>query len=92
MLRRYWFEFELPKTQARLAVYGLGCGVTARDYDDAVNLMKELVFSTHVMPPIRTVIEDVDVSTLDAKHVRVNMGVPIYRGVWFPLSPAPSSG
>jgi hypothetical protein len=91
MLRRYWFEFEIPQAHARLVVYGLGCGVTAYNYDDAISLMKELVFSKLEMPPIRSVIEDVDVSTLDVKHVRVNMGVPVNRGVWFPLSP-PSSG
>jgi hypothetical protein len=91
MLHRYWVEFDLPETRARLVSYGLGCGVTAYNYDDAVNLMKELVFKSSEMPPIRTLIEDVDVSKLDPKHVRVNMGVPIYRGVWFPPRPLPST-
>jgi hypothetical protein len=35
------------------------------------------------MFPIRSVIEDVDVSTLD-QRVRPNMLVPIWRGIWFP--------
>jgi hypothetical protein len=86
MLRRYWFEFELPQAKARIVVYGLGCGVTAYDYDDAISLMNDHLFSAQEIPPIRRVIETVDVSTLDAKHVRVNIGVPIYRGVWFPFS------
>ena len=85
MLRRYWFDFELPHAQARIVSYGLGCGVTAYDYDDAMSLMKEQVFGTEEFPPIRKVSEDVDVSTLDAKHVRPNMGVPVFRGVWFPF-------
>jgi hypothetical protein len=89
MLHRYWFNFELPDVKARLAIYGLGCGVTAYDYADAINLMKELVFKACEMPPIRTVVEDVDVSTLNPKHVRINMGVPIYRRVWFPMCPPP---
>jgi len=89
MLRRYWFEFELPPAQARVVPWGMGCGVTAYDYDDAVQLMKELVFSIHEMPTIRAMTEDVDVSTLDAEHVRINMGVPVRRGVWFPMSPPP---
>ncbi len=91
MLRRYWFTFELPQARARLVAYGLGCGVTAYDYDDAIRLMKELVFISNEMPPIRAVVEDVDISTLDSKHVRINMGVPVYRGVWSPKRPPPSS-
>jgi hypothetical protein len=89
MLRRYWFQFDISQSRARLARYGLGCGVTAYNYDDAINLMKELVFRDGEFPPIRSCIEDVDISTLDEKHVRPNMGVPIYRGVWFPLRPSP---
>jgi hypothetical protein len=36
------------------------------------------------LPPIRNVIEDVNISTLDVCHVQANMGVSIWRGVWFP--------
>jgi len=37
------------------------------------------------MPEIKKVIENVDVSTLDAGHVLPNMSPPNIRGVWFPL-------
>jgi len=34
---------------------------------------------------VTDIIEDVDVSTLDANHVLPNMAPPNLRGVWFPL-------
>ena len=37
------------------------------------------------LPTIAVLIEDVDVSTLDAGHVLPNMSPPVRRGVWFPL-------
>lgn len=90
MLRRFWFQFDLPQAQAQLVSYGLGCGVTAYDYEDAVALIKERVFKDTEMPDIRNVVEDVDVSTLDAKDVKPNMGMPVFRGVWFPVSASAS--
>jgi hypothetical protein len=59
------------------------CGVTAFTFEDALWLMRELVFKDEPMPPIREAIEDVDIPTLDT-HVRSNMSVPIWRGVWHP--------
>jgi hypothetical protein len=59
------------------------CGVTAFKFDDALWLMQELVFKDAPMPPIQSLIEDVDVSTLD-QHVRPNILAPIWRGFWFP--------
>jgi hypothetical protein len=82
-LRRYWFEFDLPEEwHGRL---NLSCGVTAYDVDDAQRLLCERVFEGGELPPIRRLIEDVDISTLDPNHVRPNMGVCVRRGVWFPL-------
>ncbi len=80
-LRRFWFRFRDPPKHTCL---GLGCGVTARDYDDAVGILRSTLFKTREMPQIAEVIEDVDVSTLDAGHVIPNMEVPVFRGVWFP--------
>ena len=36
-------------------------------------------------PPIESISEDVDISTLDEGHVRPNMGNPLRRGIWFPI-------
>lgn len=65
---------------------GLGCGVTAFSYEDALDLLQDKVFTEKPIPPVSSVIEDVDVSTLDADHVRPNMGNPLKCGIWFPLA------
>jgi hypothetical protein len=80
-LRRFWFRFDdLPK----FAPVRLGCGVTARDYDDAIDILGSTVFRGQTMPTIASVTDDVDISTLDRGHVIPNMEVPVFRGVWFP--------
>jgi hypothetical protein len=79
-LRRYWFRFVDPKPHG----LGLGCGVTAFGYDDAVGILAQTVFRGQEVPETREVIEDVDVSTLDRGHVLPNMEPPSQRGVWFP--------
>ena len=77
-LRRFWFEFDTDSPVIR------ACGVTAIDRDDALLILERQVFKGPV-PPIRSERSDVDVSTLDAGHVLMNMGDPTLRGVWFPL-------
>ena len=81
MLKRFWFKLSpLPPNPLNL-----GCGITAYDYDDAVALLKERVFSrSGKSPEIISFVEDVDISSLDEKHVKPNMEVPVVRGVWFP--------
>jgi len=79
-LRRFWFSFEgLPP----LSVLQLGCGVTAYTYDDAVRVLKDRVLGQSL--PACSVVEDVDIRTLDENQVRPNMGVVTLRGIWFPL-------
>jgi hypothetical protein len=80
-LRRYWFTFETLPYPSPL---NLGCGITATSYDDAIGLMRQAMFGGGEGPAIRSCIEDVDVSTLDPKHVRPNMGLVVVRGIWFP--------
>jgi hypothetical protein len=81
LLRRYWFTFSSVKAYSTLR---LGCGVTAYDYDDAVSILRQAVFVDDEAFIIERVIEDVDVSNLDPRHVIPNMDPPIWRGVWFP--------
>ena len=85
-LRRFWFEFEIPDDEAgqQYEEFRLGCGVTAYSYGDALRILSEGPFRTRPLPNVRKVLEDVDVSTLDPGHVLPNMGVPTWRGVWFP--------
>jgi hypothetical protein len=88
MLRRYWFEFDLSQSPAPAADSEDGCGVTAYDYDDVLDLMKEGVFGESGLPPIRNVVEDIDISALDETRVRSRIGMPVFRGVWFPAIPS----
>jgi hypothetical protein len=79
-LKRYWFKFEISKGGA----LGVGCGVSAYDYDDAIKLMCERIFGMSGLPPIEQCIENVVISTLEASHVHPNMGSVNVRGIWFP--------
>jgi hypothetical protein len=80
-VRKYWFRFERrPKPTA----INLGCGVTAYDYDDAIGLLRDRIFGANGPPPIVEAIEDVDLSSLEQKHVLPNIGDTATRGIWFP--------
>ena len=74
-LTRYWIEFDVEHSH--------GYGVTAFTSDDALGLLRERVFSDE-LPPVARLVEDIDVSSLDAGHVLPNMSPPNRRGVWFP--------
>jgi hypothetical protein len=79
-LTRYWFVFETSKVPTPI---NLGCGVTARDLDDARELLRTQVFAG-TLPREVGVIEDVPLSSLDPRHVRPAMGSVDKRGVWYP--------
>lgn len=81
-MKRYWFEFDDDNLPFGIK---MGCGVTAHNYDDALYLLNEKVFKGATIPKIKGMIEDIDISTLDAGHVLPNMYPPNIRGVWFPL-------
>lgn len=63
----------------------IGCGVTAHNYEDAIMLLRQRVFTHDPLPTITRVVADVDISTLDADHVLPNMGIPSERGIWYPI-------
>ncbi|MEO6303787.1 MAG: hypothetical protein ABIP51_11515 [Bacteroidia bacterium] len=83
-LIRFWFKFD---NNTNLVPLGLvcGCGITAFNYDDALNIMKEKIFKEENIPEIIIKIENVDICTLDQGHVVPNMYSPNYRGIWFPI-------
>jgi hypothetical protein len=82
---RYWFEFEFNHFTELPIDLALGCGITAFNYDDAIDMLTNQVFKGRLVAPIKKVIENVDVSTLDAGHVLPNMPVPTtVRGIWYP--------
>src|SRR4051794_4378996 len=82
---RYWGEFDFPDGDEPPIGTRRGIGVTTLDGDDALGLVAAGVFAGNEMPPVRHVRENVDVSTLDEKHVMPNMAPANRRGVWFPL-------
>jgi len=85
MIKRFWFEF-LESSKEPLPIgFQHGCGLSAYDCNDAVQLLKERVFKSTGFLIIEKMIEDVDVSTLDRGHVLPNMGNVTVRGIWFPL-------
>jgi hypothetical protein len=85
MIKRFWFEFF--RSQEKPLPMGVqhGCGLSAYNHDDAVELLKQKVFEGTELPTIENMVEDVDVSTLDNGHVLPNMGDVTIRGIWFPL-------
>ena len=73
-LKRFWFEFQ--KEPALPQEVWMGCGVTAYDFDDAINLLKQRVFKTNEIPVIINCKENVDIRNLDQNHVVLNMLPP----------------
>lgn len=81
-MRRFWFRFKQIQQPSPL---NLGLGVTARDKNDAAELVKEQVFPDSNMPEVIEIIEDIDVSVLEDRHVKPNIGDVAQRGIWFPV-------
>jgi hypothetical protein len=92
-LVRLWVEFDLEAALGlvRGQAFGWaggpmwveGCGVSGYDESDCLRLLSDEVFGGRLLPPLRRSILNVDVSALPDR-VRVRVGVPVYRGVWFP--------
>lgn len=81
--RRFWFEFDIEKAFNFLPRIGYGWGITVMDYNDAVKIMDEKIFSKIERPTFKKVIENVDICELDQGHVIPNMNPTLYRGIWF---------
>ena len=82
-MRRFWIKFDVKFGERTYGVF-LGCGVTAESREDALRIAEKAVFRGDPMPRVLSVVEDVDVSTLDANHVMPNIGDPDKPGVWYP--------
>lgn len=80
-LRRFWFKFQNTTLLPNEVL--LGCGVTAATEAEAALIIQREVFSDQPLPNY-TVQPDVDISTLDQRHVVPNMLAPIWEGIWFP--------
>jgi len=81
LLKRYWIKFEKFSYPTPL---NLGCGITAFDVEDAKEILKTYPFQNGVLPSIVDIEENIDISTLDNKHILPNIGLVTDRGIWFP--------
>lgn len=97
LLRRYWFEFELPPREPRAPGGRLqiedrptlhlrnGIGVTGYSEDDCLQLIRAQVCHGEEPPPVTSVRIDVDVREIpEWFHRHHQVGVPPWRGVWAP--------
>jgi hypothetical protein len=90
-LTRYWITFDYPPREESAGVVvgdwtrQVGYGVTAADLDDAMAILRREWFDRHNLdvPPIKQIVEDVDVSELPG-WLRPHMFPPNWRGMWFP--------
>jgi hypothetical protein len=82
-LTRFWIELDYSGHGVAPGT-DLGVGVTAIDRGDALRLVAHRVFDDAPLPPVKSIRENVDVSTLDQRYVLPNIGPPHVRGVWFP--------
>lgn len=73
ILHRYWITFHRDSTPSYL---NIGCGVTATTIEEATEMLRVQVFDGAHVPPFASVQVDVDVSTLDAKHVIPKSALP----------------
>ena len=60
----------------------LGFGVTAKSLDDAIAMLKEAGYSIDL--GTATVRENIHPHEVDEKHVALNSGPSVFRGVWYP--------
>ncbi len=82
---RYWLKFNLEDVADTPFGIKLGCGITALSKYDALKIVEEKMFSSKIIPPISSTVEDIDLSSLDENHIIPNMLSPTMRGIWFPL-------
>ena len=73
-LRRFWFP--LPRD--------FGIGVTAASEAEARALAEEARVRYFPDQALGAVVPDIDLATLDAKHMLNNAGPVVVRGVWYP--------
>jgi len=46
--------------------------------------MRRFILRDNNMPAFSRIVENIDISTIEDMNVRPNLGVPVWRGVWYP--------
>ena len=83
-LHRYWIEFR--DSDAHGCRLPSRCGVTAWSESDALDLVAEMYCARDEAPAPSSIVSDFDVSELDDDaNVGPNLGVPVWRGIWYPF-------
>lgn len=80
-LFRYWITFDQLEPYDSLQ---MGCGITAYTEEDAINILCKTILFGKKIPKILSIVENIDINSLDEGHVIPNMESPVWRGVWFP--------
>jgi len=83
-MRRFWIKFELTEEDMSPPGIRMGIGVTAYDYTDGLNIIRDKLFKGDLLPAVTEKNADVDISKLDQQHVAPNIGNHFKRGIWFP--------
>ncbi len=83
-LIRFWFEF--PEQDDHGCRLPYRCGVSAWSEGDALRLVGDTYCQEKVAPRPTVAVPNFDVSRLDGdENVRPNLGVPVWRGIWYPF-------
>ena len=80
-LRRFWLRLD-PARQVAVG-FQLGCGITALNREDALHLLRS-VYPPRTEFVVLDWIDDVEINSLEPRHVLPNIGDTTKRGVWFP--------
>ena len=75
----YWISF--PEDEN----FPIGFGVTGHSLDDAYALLESRGFEFHLEAKVVHVAENIRPDDLDYKHVVLNSGPIVTRGVWYPF-------
>lgn len=86
-LIRFWLTFDYGPPPGGITTWNPGpswVGVTAFDYEDALRIVRHEYFPDEPLPPLKSIVEDVDISTIDVLRSYPYYSVPIWRGIWYP--------
>ena len=80
-MQRFWIKIEpLPYPSS----LNSGCGITANSADEAAAILLERAAAVGDKVSIVNITQNIDISTLDQKHVVPNMGNIFRKGIWWP--------
>ncbi|MCP2293574.1 hypothetical protein ACFYT3_35180 [Nocardia amikacinitolerans] len=81
-VRRFWIEFE--RDHGSVLWWGKPyAGVTGFDEQDCLAMVADLIPSYEELPPVRRITVDISLAQKLPANLS-NIGVPVWRGVWYP--------